>query len=107
MTRSLAVEWGPHNVQVNCLCPGFIDTPQSREVLWPTQGGREKILATIPAGRFGTIEESVDLGLMLCSPMADYITGEVLTVDGGQWLNKGVFEVPDRAGSAKIQTRRD
>ncbi|MGO4830880.1 SDR family oxidoreductase [Rhizobiaceae sp. 2RAB30] len=111
MTRSLAVEWGPHNVQVNCLCPGFIDTPQSREVLWPTEAGRKKILATIPAGRFGTIDEAVDVGLMLCSPMADYITGEVLTIDGGQWLNKGVFEIPARQAdvsgtAAAIQTHR-
>jgi len=97
LTKSLAVEWGPSNVQINCLCPGFIDTEQSRQALWPTEAGHRKILSTIPAGRFGTIEETVELGLMLCSPMADYISGEVLVADGGQWLNQGVLEIPEKA----------
>lgn len=95
MSQTLAVEWGPGNVQVNCLCPGFVDTEQSRTALWPTAEGQDKIRSTIPAGRFQTIEETVEAGLFLCSPMADYITGEVLVADGGQWLNKGVFVLPE------------
>jgi NAD(P)-dependent dehydrogenase (short-subunit alcohol dehydrogenase family) len=95
MTQTLAVEWGPRNVQLNCLCPGFVDTEQSRTALWPTEDGRRRILDSIPAGRFETIEETAELGLMLCSPMADYINGEVLVADGGQWLNKGVFVLPE------------
>jgi hypothetical protein len=94
LSQSLAVEWGPHNVQINCLCPGFVDTEQSRTALWPTAEGQERILASIPAGRFETIEETVECGLFLCSPAANYITGEVLVADGGQWLNKGVFVLP-------------
>lgn len=94
LSQTLAVEWGRRNVQVNCLCPGFVDTEQSRAALWPTDEGRAKILSTIPAGRFETIEETVEIGLFLCSPMADYINGEVLVADGGQWLNKGVFVLP-------------
>ena len=94
MSRSLAVEWGPRNVQVNCLCPGFVDTEQTRTVLWPDPATREKILRTIPAGRFQSVGEVVEIGLMLCSPAADYINGEVLVADGGQWLNKGVFDLP-------------
>jgi NAD(P)-dependent dehydrogenase (short-subunit alcohol dehydrogenase family) len=94
LSQTLAVEWGPHNVQVNCLCPGFVDTEQSRSALWPTPEGRDKILSTIPAGRFETVEETVECGLFLCSPMADYVTGETLVADGGQWLNKGVFMLP-------------
>ncbi|KAI3590321.1 Oxidoreductase, short-chain dehydrogenase/reductase family (plasmid) [Cupriavidus sp. U2] len=94
LSQSLAVEWGDRNVQVNCLCPGFVDTEQSRAALWPTPEGRERILSTIPAGRFETLEETVECGLFLCSPAANYITGEVLVADGGQWLNKGVFVLP-------------
>lgn len=94
MTKSLAVEWGPRNVQVNALCPGFVDTEQSREVLWPTQDGVDRLLRRIPAGRFGSIEEVVDAGLYLCSNDADYITGETLTIDGGEWLNSGAFLPP-------------
>ena len=95
MSQTLAVEWGPRNIQINCLCPGFVDTEQSRTALWPTEAGQKKILETIPAGRFETIEETVEIGLFLCTPTADYINGEVLVADGGQWLNKGVFTLPE------------
>lgn len=95
MSQTLAVEWGPRNVQVNCLCPGFVDTEQSRTALWPTAEGQEKIISSIPAGRFETVEETVEIGLFLCTPMANYINGEVLVADGGQWLNKGVFVLPE------------
>jgi NAD(P)-dependent dehydrogenase (short-subunit alcohol dehydrogenase family) len=95
MSQTLAVEWGPRNVQVNCLCPGFVDTEQSRTALWPTVDGQKRILDSIPAGRFGTIDETVEAGLFMCSPAANYINGEVLVIDGGQWLNKGVFVLPE------------
>jgi len=95
MTKTLAVEWGPRNLQVNCLCPGFVDTEQSRQVLWPTEAARAKLVSRIPAGRFGSIEEVVEAGFYLCSPAADYINGEVLTIDGGEWLNKGAFVLPE------------
>ncbi len=95
MSQTLAVEWGPRNVQVNCLCPGFVDTEQSRTALWPTEEGQQRILSSIPAGRFGTVDETVEAGLFLCCPAANYINGEVLVIDGGQWLNKGVFVLPE------------
>jgi NAD(P)-dependent dehydrogenase (short-subunit alcohol dehydrogenase family) len=95
MTKTLAVEWGPRNLQINCLCPGFVDTEQSRQALWPTEASRAKLLSRIPAGRFGAVEEVVEAGFYLCSPAADYINGEVLTIDGGEWLNKGAFVLPE------------
>jgi NAD(P)-dependent dehydrogenase (short-subunit alcohol dehydrogenase family) len=95
LTQTLAVEWGGRNVQINCLCPGFVDTEQSRTALWPSQEARDTIIDSIPARRFETIEETVEVGLFMCSPMADYINGEVLVADGGQWLNKGVFKLPE------------
>jgi NAD(P)-dependent dehydrogenase (short-subunit alcohol dehydrogenase family) len=95
LTQTLAVEWGGRNVQINCLCPGFVDTEQSRTALWPSQEARDTIVSSIPAGRFETVEETVEAGLFLGSPMANYINGEVLVADGGQWLNKGVFKLPE------------
>ena len=91
MTKTLAVEWGPRNPQVNCLCPGFVDTEQSRQALWPTEAAPAKLVSRIPAGRFGSVEEAVEAEFYLCSPAADYINGEVHTIDGGEWLNKGAF----------------
>ncbi|MCC5857472.1 MAG: SDR family oxidoreductase [Ectothiorhodospiraceae bacterium] len=96
MAKTLAVEWGGRNVQVNCLCPGFIDTEQSREKLWPTEAARNHILERVPAGRFGTVEETVEAGLFLCSDAANYVNGEVFTIDGGEWLNKGALQAPEK-----------
>jgi len=59
----------------------------------------QRILRRIPAGRFGTIEEVVDAGLYLCSSEADYITGETLTVDGGEWPNSDAFLPPSGRGT--------
>ena len=99
MTKTLAVEWGGRGVRVNCLCPGFVDTEQSHEVLWPTAEGQARIRERIPAGRFGTIEETVEAGLYLCSDAGEYVNGEVLTIDGGEWLNKGAFVLADEKES--------
>lgn len=95
MAKTLAVEWGSRNVQVNCLCPGFVDTEQSREKLWPQEEGRRHLISRIPAGRFGTIEETIEAGMYLCSDAANYVNGEVLTIDGGEWLNKGALLLPE------------
>lgn len=65
MSQSLAVEWGSRNVQVNCLCPGFVDTEQSRTALWPTTEWAAADIVVIPAGRFGTIDETVEAGLFM------------------------------------------
>lgn len=95
MAKTLAVEWGGRNVQVNCLCPGFVDTEQSREKLWPGDEARQHLMDRIPAGRFGTLEETVEAGIFLCSDAANYMNGEVLTIDGAEWLNKGALLLPD------------
>lgn len=98
MSKTLAVEWGGRNVQVNCLCPGFVDTEQSHEVLWPTVEGQQRLIDRIPAGRFGTVEETVEAGVFLCSDAANYVNGEVFTIDGGEWLNKGAFVLSELEG---------
>lgn len=80
MTKSLAVELASRGIRVNCICPGFIDT-QMTEVL--TQAQKDALMAKIPLGRMGTPADIAHLVLFLASPGASYMTGQILTVDGG------------------------
>ncbi|HEX6699952.1 MAG TPA: SDR family oxidoreductase [Gaiellaceae bacterium] len=91
LTRTLAVEWARLGIRVNAVAPGPIDTPQTRERLWPDEDLRRRLLAKIPAGRFGREEEVANLCAYLVSDFAAYMTGEVVTLDGGAWLEKGMF----------------
>ncbi|HXV56995.1 MAG TPA: SDR family oxidoreductase [Gaiellaceae bacterium] len=88
MTRTLAVEWAPHGIRVNCLCPGPTDTEGAGAALWPTEEDRARVAATVPLGRLATPHEVAVWGVALCSPHASYITGETLTIDGGHWLEQ-------------------
>src|SRR3954466_15385643 len=88
MTRTLAVEWAPHGIRANCICPGPTDTEGAGAALWPTEEDRRRAAARVPAGRLATPEEVAWWATALCSPFADYITGETLTIDGGHWLEQ-------------------
>ncbi len=88
MTRTLAVEWAPHQVRVNCICPGPTDTEGAGAALWPTEEDRARVAATVPLGRIGTSEEVAWWAAALCSPYASWITGETLVIDGGHWLEQ-------------------
>lgn len=79
-TRSLAKELGPRNINVNCIAPGFFETPMT-DVLSEQQ--REAILKKVPMGRLGNPREVAYAAVFLASHMSDYVTGQVLTVDGG------------------------
>ena len=83
-TKSLAVEWAPHGIRVNAICPGFITTDMTAGVQ-SIEEIKKQILARIPMGRFGSPDEVAKVALFLASPMASYITGHCLVVDGG-WL---------------------
>ena len=83
LTRTLGVEWAPRGVRVNAVCPGLIDTPQSRERLWPEDWMRETLLEGVPARKFGTEADVASAVLYLVAPETGYISGEVLVVDGG------------------------
>ena len=88
LTRTLAVEWAPHGIRVNCICPGPTDTEGAGAALWPTEEDRARVAATVPLGRLATPEEVAVWGAALLSQHAGYITGETLTIDGGHWLEQ-------------------
>ena len=92
MTRTLAAEWGGRGVRVNCIAPGPTETEGAGAALWPTDEDRARVLASVPAGRFTTPEEVAEsAAFLLDDTRAGYVNGEVLTVDGGQWLGKVVY----------------
>jgi 3-oxoacyl-[acyl-carrier protein] reductase len=84
MTKSLAVELAPHGIRTNCVAPGWVDTDMSHETL--TGPRAEEIRAAIPLGRPGTAEEIAGVVLFLASPLAAFINGEVINVNGGSVL---------------------
>ncbi len=83
MTKALAKEFGPRNVRVNAVAPGFIETDMTG-VLKPEQ--REAALKQIPLGRFGSVENVARVVAFLCTEDAAYVQGEVITVDGGLFM---------------------
>jgi NAD(P)-dependent dehydrogenase (short-subunit alcohol dehydrogenase family) len=91
LTRTLAVEWAQHGIRVNAISPGPVDTAETRERLWPTEEMRERIVARIPLARFGTETDVANACAYLVSDYSGYVTGDVLTVDGGAWLEQGMF----------------
>jgi NAD(P)-dependent dehydrogenase (short-subunit alcohol dehydrogenase family) len=91
LTRTLAVEWAEYGIRVNAISPGPVDTEETRERLWPTEEIREQVLRRVPLGRFGTPEEIAHACAYLVSDYARYVTGDVLTIDGGAWLEQGMF----------------
>lgn len=82
-SKALAKELASRGIPVNCIAPGFIQTRMTDELALQQKEG---ILATIPFGRMGSPEDVANAALFLASPLSDYITGQVITVDGGMVL---------------------
>lgn len=89
LTRTLAVEWAHYGIRVNAICPGPTDTEGARP-LWANPEDERRLKAKIPVGRFGSVEEVARAASYLLSPYADFVNGEVLVIDGGEWLGKGL-----------------
>jgi len=83
LTRTLAVEWARHNIQVNAIAPGWFLTPMNAHAFADAQL-RERILRDVPARRTGKPEELGPLVVYLASSASDFVTGEVVYIDGGQ-----------------------
>ncbi len=82
LTKTMAIEWAEHNIQVNCLCPGFFET-ELTVPLWGDPGRRRWMLERIPLRRSGQPSDLVGLTIYLASPASDYTTGQTFFVDGG------------------------
>lgn len=86
LTRSLAVEWGDRGIRMNAIAPGPIPTEGAFSRLLPRPELEQAAKDRNPLGRFGTVEEFANLAAFLVSDGAGYINGEVVTMDGGEWL---------------------
>jgi NAD(P)-dependent dehydrogenase (short-subunit alcohol dehydrogenase family) len=79
-TKDLAAKWGPEGIHVNAIAPGFFPTKMSKGIL---EYGGKTILEGTPLRRFGTENDLKGVAVFLASPASDYITGDVVVVDGG------------------------
>jgi NAD(P)-dependent dehydrogenase (short-subunit alcohol dehydrogenase family) len=91
MTQTLAVEWAKHNIRVNAVAPGPIESAGAARQLWNSPQAVQRITETVPMRRWGTPADVANAVAFLVSEHAGYITGEILTVDGGAWIGKGGF----------------
>ncbi len=82
-TKSLAREVGSRNITVNCVAPGFIDTDMTRAL---PDAQRQALLAHIPLGRLGSVDDIAQAVLFLASPAAGYVSGTTLHVNGGMYM---------------------
>jgi len=87
LSRVLCLEWGRDGVRINSIIPGGISDTEGMARLAPTPAAKEAFRSVVPLGRFGTKEDVANLALFLASPLASYITGAVIPVDGGRTAN--------------------
>jgi NAD(P)-dependent dehydrogenase (short-subunit alcohol dehydrogenase family) len=88
LARNLAVEYGPHNVRVNCIAPGLIRTEFAR-ALWEDEANLARALGGTPLGRIGDPEDVAGVAVFLASSAARYVTGQTIIVDGGATITAG------------------
>jgi NAD(P)-dependent dehydrogenase (short-subunit alcohol dehydrogenase family) len=95
MTQTLAVEWAKHRIRVNAIAPGPVESPGAAKQLWDSPEAIQRITDMVPLRRWGKPDEIADSVAFLVSPAAGFITGEILTIDGGAWLGRGTFDFLD------------
>ena len=82
MARLLSLEWAQYNINVNAIAPGVFETPMNTKLINQPER-KQKILSRTPMGRFGNVEEIQGAAIFLASESSNFVTGEVLAVDGG------------------------
>jgi NAD(P)-dependent dehydrogenase (short-subunit alcohol dehydrogenase family) len=88
LARNLAVEWGPHNIRVNCIAPGIVRTDFAR-ALWENKEILTKAEAATPLRRIGEPEDIAGAAVFLASPASSWMTGQVVVIDGGVTIGGG------------------
>ena len=82
LTRVMAVEWGPYNIQTNAIAPAIVMTDMAKEV-WREEAKSAPIKARMPVRRFGEPVEIADMVLYLASPASDFVCGQTMLIGGG------------------------
>lgn len=111
LTRSLAAEWAPYGIRQVAIAPGPFPTEGAWSRLSPTPELEEKMIGRVPLKRVGDKDELANLAAYLISDYADYMNGEVVTIDGGEWLQgagqfNSLSEVTDTQWDALAEMTR-
>src|SRR6516162_5404385 len=83
LTKAAALEYAPRGIRINCICPGTTETPLVTGLMQKEPGRLDHVIKDIPLGRMGKPEEIADAVLWLCSPLASFVIGQSIIVDGG------------------------
>ena len=86
LARNLAVELGPHNIRVNCIAPGLIQTDFAK-ALWEDPATKARYEAMTAVGRLGEPDEIAGCAVFLAAPAGSYTTGQTFTIDGGMMVS--------------------
>ncbi|MGK2850827.1 MAG: SDR family oxidoreductase [Candidatus Limnocylindrales bacterium] len=106
LTAALALEWATRGIRVNCIAPGTILTEGATREMAPTRRHQDRLIKTVPMGRWGTPDEVALSIVFLASDAASYLTGVTLVLDGGAHVAGGSIPKPRRAQGGAVSARR-